>query len=227
MSARVAVLLALALACGRAEVPAPTTGTTPASAAPVAAPPVAFDDPEPPDAQARAEAVVNEPYNRNKTTKLVMKMTPIVARTSEVQGLAIGLVPREDKIEDRLARLGAKVTETEVVIQLPGAILFDFDSAEIRPDAERALTDVAEVIRSYANRPVRVEGHTDSMADDEYNQKLSERRAASVAAWLGSHGIETSRVRTAGFGEKRPVASNDTSDGRQRNRRVEVVIAKK
>lgn len=227
MNARRLLAAALLVACSKGEEPA----ATPAAAAPVSTPAPAvtatFDDPEPPDAQARAEAVVNAPFNANKTTKLVMKMSSIVGRTSELQGFATGLAAREDKIEDRLARLGAKVTETEVVIQLPGAILFDFDSASIRADAERALTDVAEVVRSYAQRPVRIEGHTDSIADDDYNQKLSERRAASVADWLGGHGVERARVSTAGYGEKRPVATNDTSDGRQRNRRVEVVIAKK
>ena len=227
MSARLLLAAALIVACAKSEEPATETAV---AAPPAAAPAVAtstLDDPEPPDAQARAEAVVNAPFNANKTTKLVMSMTPIVGHTSELQGFATGLANREDKIEDRLARLGAKVTETEVVIQLPGAILFDFDSAAIRADAERALSDVAEVVRAYAKRPVRVEGHTDSIADDDYNQKLSERRAAAVADWLGGHGVERVRVATAGFGEKRPVATNDTSDGRQRNRRVEVVIAKK
>jgi outer membrane protein OmpA-like peptidoglycan-associated protein len=119
------------------------------------------------------------------------------------------------------------VTETEVLIQLPGSILFDFDSANIRPDAHRALTDVSQVIKSYASRPARVEGHTDSVASDEYNQSLSERRARSVADWLAANGVERSRLVAAGHGEKKPVATNDTAAGRQRNRRVEVVIAKK
>ena len=229
MNARVAVLVVLLLACRTPEEAVPTDAATapaaPAVAAAVAAAPV--DDPEPPDAQARAEAVVAEPFNRDKTTKLVMKMTPIIAKTSELQGIALGLAARDDKIDARLARLGAKVTETEVVIQLPGAILFDFDSAAIRADAERALNDVAEVIRAYPQRPVRIEGHTDSIAPDDYNQKLSERRAASVAEWLSAHGVERPRVSTAGFGETRPVAGNETSAGRQKNRRVEVIIARK
>jgi outer membrane protein OmpA-like peptidoglycan-associated protein len=185
------------------------------------------NDPEPPEAQARAEAVVNADFNRDKTTKLTMNMTSIVGQTSALEGFASQLAARDDKIEDRLARLAARVTDTEVVIPLPGAILFDFDSSAIRPDADRALNDVAQVIHAYAGRPVRIEGHTDSIASDEYNDSLSKRRAQSVMDWLAAHGIERTRLTSAGFGEKKPVASNDDAAGRQKNRRVEVVIAKK
>lgn len=226
------LLAALLAACGSSEGPVPQSGPLPS----VAVPPTStaagmaagnLEDPEPPDAQARAEAVVNADLNRGKTTKLAMKITTVVGRTSELEGFATNVAPKEDKIEDQLARLGAKVTETEVVIQLPGSILFDFDSANIRPDAHRALTDVTQVIKAYANRPARVEGHTDSVASDEYNQSLSERRARSVADWLASNGVERSRLAATGYGEKKPVATNDTAAGRQLNRRVEVVITRK
>lgn len=217
------------------EKPVPETSAPAAVAAaatsPSALPPPADPslppDNEPPDAQAKAEAVVNAEFNENKRTTLQMRMTSIVGRTSELEGFATALAAKEDKIDDRLARLQAKVTDTEVVIQLPGAILFDFDSANIRPDAERALNDVAQVIKSYARRPVRIEGHTDSVASDEYNQSLSERRAASVMQWLSSNGVERARLSSSGFGERKPVATNDSAAGRQQNRRVEVVIAKK
>ena len=228
-----AVLTALLIAaCGAKEAAQPEAASTPSAATPAAVPQAVvasttLPDNEPADAQARAEAVVNAPFNANKRTTLQMSMTTIVGHTSELEGFSTGLAAKEEKIEDKLARLNARVTETEVVIQLPGAILFDFDSANIRPDAERALTDVAQVIASYAKRPVRVEGHTDSIATDDYNQSLSERRAASVVTWLTAHGIERARLASAGFGEKKPVATNDTSAGRQLNRRVEVVITKK
>jgi outer membrane protein OmpA-like peptidoglycan-associated protein len=73
---------------------------------------------------------------------------------------------------------------------------------------------------------VRIEGHTDSVASDDYNQKLSERRAASVRAWLAAKGVEGGRLTPRGFGEAKPVADNGTAEGRQRNRRVEVIIEK-
>jgi len=230
MKIAAAVLIVLLAGCkGDSEKPVPASSAPAAPAA--ASTPVAatgtFEDPEPPDAQARAEAVVNADFNRDKRTSMQMAMTTIVGRTSELEGFATGVAAREETIDETLARLNARVTETEVVIQLPGAILFDFDSANIRPDAERALGDVAMVIRSYQQRPVRVDGHTDSIASVEYNQSLSQRRAASVVAWLSSHGIERARLASAGFGESKPVATNDTAAGRQLNRRVEVVIAKK
>jgi outer membrane protein OmpA-like peptidoglycan-associated protein len=197
------------------------------SAPPAATATDALPDPEPPDAQARAEAVVNADFNRNKRTALQMNITTLVDKTTSLAGSATNLAARQDRIEDKLARLQAKVTETEVTIQLPGSILFDFDSAKIRPDAERTLTEVSQVINAYAGRPVRVDGHTDSIASDDYNQKLSEQRARSVTAWLASNGVESARLQPNGLGETKPVASNDTSEGRQLNRRVEIVIAKK
>jgi outer membrane protein OmpA-like peptidoglycan-associated protein len=222
------LIVLLAAACEPKEKPVPKTAApvaVPAAAVPAAT--ATFEDPEPPDAQARAEAVVNADFNTDKRTTLQMSMTTIVGRTSELEGFATGIAAKEEKLDERLARLNAKVIETEVVIRLPGAIVFDFDSANIRPDAGRALTDVSQVIEAYAQRPVRVEGHTDSIATDGYNQSLSERRAASVVNWLTARGIEKSRLASAGFGETKPVATNDTAAGRQLNRRVEVVITKK
>lgn len=222
----IAIFVVALAACGPDEKPVPQS----APAQPVVLPTAVtatFEDPEPADAQARAEAVVNADFNRDKRTSLTMDITTIVGRTSELEGFATSVAAREEKIDDRLTRLNAKVTDTEVIIQLPGAILFDFDSANIRADADRALTDVSQVIKAYAGRPVRVEGHTDSISSDEYNQSLSERRAASVVSWLSAHGVERARLASAGFGEKKPVATNDTAAGRQLNRRVEVVIAKK
>jgi outer membrane protein OmpA-like peptidoglycan-associated protein len=231
MRAAALLLAVLLAACGSSEAPAPPPAPRASVAAPPASTPAAaagsVEEYEPADAQARAEAVVGADFNRDKTTRLAMKFTTIVGRTSALKGFATNLAPKEDKLEDQLARLGAKVSETEVVIQLPGSILFDFDSANIRPDAHRALTDVTQVIKAYANRPARVEGHTDSVASDEYNQSLSERRAKSVADWFAGNGVERSRLAATGYGEKKPVATNDTAAGRQLNRRVEVVIARK
>lgn len=232
MNKRALLLAAVFVACSPDEKPVPQSAPAPSAALPqatgtAAAASITFEDPEPADAQQRAEAVVNAAFNQNKRSALTMNITTIVGRTSELEGFATGVAAREDKIDERLARLNAKVTDTEVVIQLPGAILFDFDSANLRADAERALNDVAQVIKGYPQRPVRVEGHTDAIASDAYNQSLSERRAASVVTWLTAHGIERARLASAGFGESKPVATNDTAAGRQQNRRVEVVIAKK
>ena len=215
--------------CGKTETVQPTPAPEQVAESSTAPPPPTGEDPEPSDAQAKAEAVVNADFNRNKITTLKMNITTLVdGRTSSITGFApTGLTASEEKIEDKLGRLSARVTETEITIPLPGAILFDFDSAAIRPDAARTLADVKAIVESYSGRPVRIEGHTDSVASDEYNQRLSEQRAKSVGSWLISNGVASSRVATAGLGETKPVASNDTAAGRQQNRRVEIVIARK
>ncbi len=189
-------------------------------------PGIQWQDPEPEGAQELAESVVGAPWNADKTTRLRMHITTLVSRTSGIGGFSTALVPEDAGLEDRLAALGAEETETAVTIRLPGAILFDFDSAAIRPDAERTLGEVVKVLRAYGDRPARIEGHTDSIASEAYNQELSERRAAAVARWLEGHGIAGRRLRVVGWGETRPIAGNDTPEGRQRNRRVEVVIEK-
>lgn len=183
-------------------------------------------DPEPPGAQEIAEQVLSAAWNQDKVTHLTMSITTLVDTKTGLQGFRSAVAPDATSLDQRLARLGAEVTGTEVTIRLPGSVLFDFDSAQIRPDAERTLAEVAEVIKGYAKRPARVEGHTDSVASDDYNQKLSERRAAAVQAWLVGKGVEAARLTPRGFGEGKPVADNGTAEGRQRNRRVEVIIEK-
>jgi len=183
-------------------------------------------DPEPPGAQEIAEQVVAAPWNQDKVTQLTMSITTLVDTKTGLQGFRSEVAPAATSLDQRLTRLGAEVTGTEVTIRLPGSVLFDFDSAQIRPDAERTLAEVAEVIKGYPKRPVRIEGHTDSVASDDYNQKLSERRAASVRAWLAGKDVDGARLAPHGFGETRPVADNGTAEGRQRNRRVEVIIEK-
>jgi outer membrane protein OmpA-like peptidoglycan-associated protein len=115
---------------------------------------------------------------------------------------------------------------------LPADVLFDFDKADIRPDARAALESIsASIAKRFPDAPLEIRGHTDAKGADGYNQDLSERRAASVKAWLaGQGGIETGRMVTFGFGETKPVAPNTRPDGsddpagRQRNRRVEVLV---
>ncbi len=109
-------------------------------------------------------------------------------------------------------------------ITLPGALLFDVDSAELRPRAVAELNRTVGTIRARAGAAVVVEGHTDSTGTREHNQQLSLRRAQAVAAFLAFQGVAANRISTTGIGPDRPVASNDNAAGRQRNRRVEIVI---
>jgi OOP family OmpA-OmpF porin len=101
---------------------------------------------------------------------------------------------------------------------------FDFDKADIRPDAEPILDEAVRTLQEEGAISIVVEGHTDSIGTEEYNQGLSVRRAAAVRAYLAGKGIDASRMSVEGLGETKPVASNDTSSGRAQNRRVELSV---
>ena len=103
-------------------------------------------------------------------------------------------------------------------------VLFDFNQATLKPDAREKLARVSGILLAYPTLHVNVEGHTDSIGTDEYNLKLSERRANAVRDYLTSNGINSANVGAVGLGKADPVASNDTAAGRQQNRRVEMVV---
>jgi OOP family OmpA-OmpF porin len=109
--------------------------------------------------------------------------------------------------------------EEKIVLR---GVNFDFDKSDIRPDAAVILDEAASILNANPGSSVRVEGHTDSVGADAYNQGLSERRAASVRDYLAGKGVDPGRLSTAGFGESNPISSNDTADGRALNRRVEL-----
>ena len=109
-------------------------------------------------------------------------------------------------------------------VTLAADVLFDFDKAVLKPEGKSKLDDLADKVKAINLEVVIAIGHTDSIGSDAYNQKLSVRRAESVKAYLVSKGIEPNRVYTEGKGEKQPVASNKTADGRQKNRRVEIEV---
>lgn len=158
-------------------------------------------------------------------------VTPIVLRIEGLEGgiagQGTGIVASVQEVRQAMQSLGAQETQLEVRVALPADVLFDFDKADIRSDAASALAHLATLIRAYPSGRADVEGHTDSKGDDAYNQRLSLRRAEAVRRWLVEReGIEAGRLATRGAGESRPVASNDDEAGRQRNRRVEVVIHK-
>jgi OOP family OmpA-OmpF porin len=103
-------------------------------------------------------------------------------------------------------------------------VLFDFDKAVIKPEGKSKLDDLASKVRGINLEVVIAIGHADSIGSDEYNQRLSVRRAESVKAYMVSRGVEPNRVYTEGKGEKQPVANNRTSDGRAKNRRTEIEV---
>lgn len=104
---------------------------------------------------------------------------------------------------------------------------FDFDKANIRADARPILDEAISTLKSEGTITIVCEGHTDSRGTDEYNQRLSQRRATAVKDYLVKGGVPADRISVEGFGESKPVASNDTDDGRAQNRRVELRVADK
>jgi outer membrane protein OmpA-like peptidoglycan-associated protein len=183
------------------------------------------DDPLPPGARLPTAAL------RAPDAALALPSTALAFPAVDVALPVVALVlPAADLAAPKPA-IEIKQTKTEVRLELAADALFDFDKADLKPAAQETLQKVAEFVRENARGAVRIEGHTDGKGGDAYNQKLSERRAASVRDWLAKNaGAKGVTYQTQGFGAKRPVAPNakpdgsDDPEGRQKNRRVELVI---
>lgn len=156
------------------------------------------------------------------------KNAMIAAGVGALAGGAVGqyMDRQEAKLRQQLAGSGVSVTRNGDIITLnmPGNITFRTDSAELNPSFYDVLNSVSLVLKEYDKTILEVAGHTDNTGSTQYNQALSERRAGSVAQYLESHGVNAQRVMTVGAGETHPIASNDTPDGRQANRRVELSL---
>jgi choice-of-anchor C domain-containing protein len=122
--------------------------------------------------------------------------------------------------------LHVRESAEEILVELGSEVLFDTGRFELKPDATNALRGLVGILAKYPKAPVVIEGHTDSVGSAQSNQVLSENRAAAVRQWLAGNGIPAARLSTRGFGATVPVAPNDTPEGRQRNRRVEVRVQK-
>jgi outer membrane protein OmpA-like peptidoglycan-associated protein len=131
---------------------------------------------------------------------------------------------RAEELAERVNELEAQQTERGLVLTL-GDVLFDFDRAELQPGGQRAVAELARFLGEYPERNVMIEGFTDSIGSEEYNENLSLRRANSVRQALLDRGISSNRIETVGYGMRYPVATNQTESGRQQNRRVEVIIS--
>ena len=143
---------------------------------------------------------------------------------AERDRLMLGAREREiESLEEQLAALEAQETERGLVVTL-GDILFDVDEAQLTPGGELQGARLADALRQMPDRNILIEGHTDSTGSADYNLDLSQRRAGAVEGLLIVQGVDPTRIVTRGYGEAYPVATNDTSAGRQQNRRVEVVI---
>lgn len=157
----------------------------------------------------------------------------LAARNREVQNAKVATnvaLDQRDQAAGEAARLQAEVdalkakpTPRGLVLTL-GDVLFDTGKSELNPGAARKLDQLAQFLSEHKDRRVQIDGFTDSVGSDSYNEDLSRHRADAVKSALLSRGIESSRISTQGYGKSFPVADNNDSGGRQLNRRVEVVI---
>lgn len=131
---------------------------------------------------------------------------------------------RASQLESQLQELNAKKTERGLVITL-GDVLFDTNKAQLKSGGRSSLQKLAGFLKQYPQRKAQVEGYTDSTGGADYNLGLSDRRANAVRSSLVDMGISNDRITTRGYGQESPVASNDTADGRQLNRRVEIILS--
>jgi outer membrane protein OmpA-like peptidoglycan-associated protein len=153
----------------------------------------------------------------------------IGAGVGAVAGGSVGyyMDVQEAKLRQQLQGTGVSVTRMgeNITLNMPGNITFKTDSADLNSNFFSVLDSVTLVLKEYNKTIVEVAGHTDSTGTTEYNQALSQRRAQTVATYLSGKGVLEQRIITVGAGEGHPVATNDTPDGRQLNRRVELTLA--
>lgn len=133
---------------------------------------------------------------------------------------------QEAKLRQKLEGTGVRVARKgdEIYLIMPGDVTFATNSSDLNSRFFDVLDSVALVLQEYKSTLVTVAGYTDSTGSAEYNQKLSERRATTVAMYLHSRGVVQQRLAAIGHGEQNPVASNNTADGRAKNRRVEITL---
>jgi OOP family OmpA-OmpF porin len=144
---------------------------------------------------------------------------PPPAKCSDSDG--DGVCDADDKCPDTPA--GTKVDKVGCPLEQTLKLLFDFDSAELRPESITELERVVKFMNDVPFATAEIDGYTDSVGTDAYNLKLSDRRAKSVFDYLTSRGVDPSRLKSMGYGEANPIAPNDTAEGRQENRRVMLI----
>ena len=145
-------------------------------------------------------------------------------RAEAARAEAEAALTRAQQLAEQVNELEAELTRRGLVLTL-GDVLFDTGQATLKPGAERTIGALVTFLNENPERSVLVEGFTDSVGGTEFNLGLSQRRADAVRTALVERGIPGTRIRTRGYGQEYPVASNDTAAGRQQNRRVEIVIS--
>jgi len=180
------------------------------------------------DAQAQQARALAEQAARDKAAAEAARTAAESARAA-AEANAAKAEREKAELRDQLRQQLNSILETResargLIVNLSD-VLFDTGSANLKSGAREKLAKVAGILLSHRGLKLQVEGHTDSVGSDDYNQRLSENRAASVRTYLVDSGIASNAIGTTGFGETMPVASNDTPAGRQQNRRVELIVS--
>lgn len=175
------------------------------------------------------EARISAARSRQEMAKAQDERNRILleARNREAQNAQAQAASAQAQLEQtqqQLADLQAKQTERGMVLTL-GDVLFDTGQATLKPGAQLTIGRLAKFLNAHPQTKIIVEGHTDSVGSEEYNEALSERRAQSVANALVALGVDADQLRTIARGKDYPVATNATAAGRQQNRRVEIVFS--
>jgi outer membrane protein OmpA-like peptidoglycan-associated protein len=181
-------------------------------------------------ADARAEQLARERAEADRRAEqLARERADAETRARDASDAAARAERERAELREKLQQQLSVILETResargLIVNMSD-VLFDTASATLKPGAREKLARVAGVLLTYPELGIEIEGHTDSVGGDDYNQDLSERRADAVRAYLVGQGIPAQTAKAEGFGESRPVATNDTAPGRQQNRRVELVIS--
>jgi outer membrane protein OmpA-like peptidoglycan-associated protein len=171
-------------------------------------------------ARAEAERARQEANRNAEHARLTAEQARLAAEQAERDKADL----RADLMKQLNLILETRETNRGLVVNMSD-VLFDTAQSTLKPGARERLTKVAEILKAHPELQIAIEGHTDSVGTNDYNQGLSERRAFSVKSFLATQSVPAQTMTAQGFGEERPVASNDSSAGRQQNRRVELVVA--
>ena len=177
---------------------------------------------------AGAALVLSYIANKDKSSSELRKRLLRDAGIGAIAGGSVGyyMDTQEAELRKQLRSTGVSVERDgdNINLIMPGNITFPTDGSDLKSDFYGVLDSVALVLEEYDKTIIAVAGYTDSTGSDAYNQKLSEQRAQSVAAYLKSRKVEPARFEVVGFGERNPVADNATAEGRSLNRRVELTL---
>ncbi len=176
--------------------------------------------------RALGEDVSNLQTNLDETTRALEELRARERQAQERLATFRALMERFRQMIDS-GRLSVRIVRNRMVIDLPSGVLFDSASAELKPEGQATLAEVAGVLRDIPNREFQVAGHTDNVPISgrfRSNWSLSTSRAVSVSDYLIAQGVPANRLSAAGYADTQPVATNDTPEGRQQNRRIEIAL---